>query len=236
MTNANDNTLDRMSHSEAVAEALLFAAGSPVETEDMAVVLKLKNSEVESLMEKLGRYYENHNSGLVIKKIRNSYQLASRPELHDELKVHFEQVTNAPLSRAALEALTIIAYNQPITRGGVEIIRGVNSDSVLSTLFERGLICEKGKSESPGRPVLYGTTDLFLKSAGLESVDQLREIIPPSDIELPQNAAPEADGPSPTQEETDENGTENGSGFISENVSEIVSGDGSAGFDTAGEI
>ena len=85
-------------------------------------------------------------------------------------------MTSSPLSRSALEALTIIAYNQPITRGGVEIIRGVNSDSVISTLLERGLVCEVGRSESPGRPMLYGTTDLFLKSAGITDIDELQKM------------------------------------------------------------
>lgn len=179
---------DRLSHYESLAEAMLFAAGSPVRIEDMAIILKLRNSEAESVLDSLQAYYEKHNSGLVIKKIYGAYQLASKPSLHEELKPYFEQISSAPLSRASLEALTIIAYNQPITKGGVEIIRGVNSDSVISTLLERGLICEKGRSESPGRPVLYGTTDLFLKSTGLSSIDELREVIPvqepvPIDIE-----------------------------------------------------
>ena len=167
---------DRLSHNESLAEAMLFAAGSPVTTEDLAIQLKIKYAEVEKVIASLGTYYSAHNSGLMVKKIGTSYQLASRPDLHDELKSYFEQVTAAPLSRASLEALTIIAYNQPITRGGVEIIRGVNSDSVVSTLLERGLIQEVGKSESPGRPVLYGTTDLFLKSAGIADIDELRSI------------------------------------------------------------
>ncbi|MBP5780943.1 MAG: SMC-Scp complex subunit ScpB, partial [Clostridia bacterium] len=138
------------------------------------------------VLKRLSDYYTSHNSGLVLKKINDSYQLASRSSLHDELKPHFEQVSASPLSRSALEALTIIAYNQPITRGGVEIIRGVNSDSVVSTLLERGLICEKGKSDSPGRPVLYGTTELFLKSAGLSNIEELRNVIPLPDINAAQ--------------------------------------------------
>ena len=97
-----------------------------------------------------------------------------------------------------MEALTIIAYNQPITRGGVEIIRGVNSDSVVSTLLERGLICEKGKSDSPGRPVLYGTTELFLKSAGLSDIEELRNVIPLPDINTAQPPEdPEANNDQP---------------------------------------
>ncbi len=187
MDNVNDNIVndsinemngpDRLSHRESLAEAMLFAAGSPVTTEDIAIQLKVRYAEAEKAVEGLKKFYEEHNSGLTVKKIGNSFQLASRPDLHSELKSYFEQVTSAPLSRASLEALTIIAFNQPITRGGVEIVRGVNSDSVVSTLIERGLIREVGKSESPGRPVLYGTTDLFLKSAGVSDIDELRQLI-----------------------------------------------------------
>ncbi|MBO7407994.1 MAG: SMC-Scp complex subunit ScpB [Clostridia bacterium] len=172
--NMDDNSvLDRLSRKEAVAEALLFAAGSPVREDELALVLKIRTEEVAGVIDRLSAFYAAHNSGLLIKHIHDSYQLASRPEFRDDLKPHFEQVTSSPLSRSALEALTIIAYNQPITRGGVEIIRGVNSDSVISTLLERGLICEVGRSESPGRPMLYGTTDLFLKSAGITDIDEL---------------------------------------------------------------
>ena len=172
--NMDDNSvLDRLSRKEAVAEALLFAAGSPVREDELALVLKIRTEEVAGVIDRLSAFYAAHHSGLLIKHIHDSYQLASRPEFRDDLKPHFEQVTSSPLSRSALEALTIIAYNQPITRGGVEIIRGVNSDSVISTLLERGLICEVGRSESPGRPMLYGTTDLFLKSAGITDIDEL---------------------------------------------------------------
>ena len=189
---------DRLSHAEALAEALLFASGSPVLTDDIALILKLKKSDTEAVLKRLSEYYTAHNSGLVLKKINDSYQLASKSSFHDELKPHFEQVSASPLSRSALEALTIIAYNQPITRGGVEIIRGVNSDSVVSTLLERGLICEKGKSDSPGRPVLYGTTELFLKSAGLTDIEELRDVIPLPDINTAQPPEdPEANNDQP---------------------------------------
>lgn len=175
MSSFEDN---RMSHSESLAEALLFASGDIVSLEDISIVLKLKYSETEEVLKKLAARYESMNSGIILRKIDDGYQLASRPQLHEEIKSYFEEVTNAPLSRAAMETLTIIAYNQPITRGGIEIIRGVNSDGVLSKLIERGLVCEKGKSENPGRPVLYGTTSLFLKSVGLESLDELSKFDP----------------------------------------------------------
>ena len=174
----DNGAIDRLSRREALAEALLFAAGSPVREDELALVLKIRTEEVDGVVERLDAFLTAHNSGIMIKKIHDSYQLASRPEFRDDLKPHFEQVASSPLSRSALEALTIIAYNQPITRGGVEIIRGVNSDSVVSTLLERGLICEAGKSDSPGRPMLYATTDLFLKSAGVKDIDELRRVNP----------------------------------------------------------
>jgi segregation and condensation protein B len=137
-----------------------------------------QDKEVEKVMERLTARYEARGGGLLIRRIEKGYQLATRPELHEDLRVYFEETSTAPLSRAALETLTIIAYNQPITRGGLEIIRGVNSDSVLAKLVERGLVCEKGRSESPGRPMLYGTTELFLKSTGLSSLADLEQYDP----------------------------------------------------------
>ena len=170
--------LDRYSKAEAVAEAMLFAAGDLVSLEDLAMVLTLKYKEVEKVMDRLAARYEARGGGILIRRIEKGYQLATRPELHEDLRVYFEETSTAPLSRAALETLTIIAYNQPITRGGLEIIRGVNSDSVLAKLVERGLVCEKGRSESPGRPMLYGTTELFLKSTGLSSLADLEKYDP----------------------------------------------------------
>ncbi len=170
--------LERYSKGEAVAEAMLFAAGDVVSLEDLAMVLTMKYKEVEKVMDRLAKRYEARNGGIILRKVDRGYQLSSRPDLHDDLRVYFEETSNAPLSRAALETLTIIAYNQPITRGGLEIIRGVNSDSVLAKLVERGLVCEKGRSESPGRPMLYGTTELFLKSTGLSSLDDLEKYDP----------------------------------------------------------
>jgi len=196
-----DNSgMHRYSHAEALAEALLFAKGGAVPLEDIATLLVMKYSETEKLLDRLAARYEAQNGGLVLKKFNGQYQLASRPSLHEELKPYFEQVFSSQLSRAALETLTIIAYSQPITRGGIETVRGVSSDSVVSTLLERGLICEVGRSESPGRPVLYGTSDLFLKSTGLSSIDEFKAITPSLPDEAPEEAGGEADALSETAE------------------------------------
>ena len=189
-TETKDNgTVLRYSHGEALAEALLFAKGGPVPLEDIATLLVVKYTEAEKLLDRLAARYEAQNGGLVLKKFNGQYQLASRPALHEELKPYFEQVFSSQLSRAALETLTIIAYSQPITRGGIETVRGVSSDSVVSTLLERGLICEVGRSESPGRPVLYGTSDLFLKSTGISSIEELKAITPVLAEEEPDSAS-----------------------------------------------
>lgn len=181
--------LDRYSKAEAVAEAMLFAAGDVVSLEDLAMVLTLKYKEVEKVMDRLEARYEAQNGGIMLRRVDKGYLLSTRPELHEDMRVYFEETSTAPLSRAALETLTIIAYNQPITRGGLEIIRGVNSDSVLAKLVERGLVCEKGRSESPGRPMLYGTTELFLKSTGLSSLADLEKYDP--GIPAPENTPDE---------------------------------------------
>ena len=98
------------------------------------------------------------------------------PDYYEDLCAYFQETATGNLSRAAMETLTIIAYNQPVTRAGIEMVRGVNSDGILAKLAERGLIEERGKADSPGRPILYGTTDLFLKSIGISNLSELPDI------------------------------------------------------------
>ena len=164
------------SRNEAAAEALLFASGGIVTIEDVCLVLKTKKSEAVDVMNRLEAIYAKRKGGIILRKVNEGWQLSSNPDYYDDLCVFFQETATGALSKAAMETLTIIAYNQPVTRAGIEMVRGVNSDGVLAKLVERGLVTERGKADSPGRPTLYGTTDLFLKSIGISSLQELPDI------------------------------------------------------------
>ncbi len=164
---------DTLSRNEAIAEALLFAAGNSVKLADMALVLKLDKKETEQVMEHLMKIYEDRHGGIMLRKIADGYQFCSRPDFHEDMREYFEKPKPNTLSRAAMETLSIIAYNQPITRNGIELVRGVNSDSVILRLIDKGLIYEAGRSDNPGRPILYATTENFLRAMGISDLSQL---------------------------------------------------------------
>ena len=164
---------DTLKRNEALAEALLFAAGDLVKLSDIAIVLKLDKKDTEKVMESLMKIYEERHGGIMLRKIADGYQFCSRPEFHEDFRDYFEKPRPNTLSRAAMETLSIIAYNQPITRNGIELVRGVNSDSVILRLIDKGLIYEAGRSENPGRPILYATTEQFLRAMGISDLGQL---------------------------------------------------------------
>ncbi len=165
--------IDTLSKNEALAEALLFAAGDSVKLADIAIVLKLDKKETEKVMERLIKIYDDRHGGIMLRKIADGYQFCSRPEFHEDFRDYFEKPRPNTLSRAAMETLSIIAYNQPITRNGIELVRGVNSDTVILRLIDKGLIYEAGRSENPGRPILYATTEHFLRAMGISDLSQL---------------------------------------------------------------
>lgn len=165
-----------ISRDEAIAEALIFASGSPVKLESIAIALKKDKKEANIICEKLIADYAKRNGGISLRRAGNTFFFCSKPELREDLRDFFEKPGPSGLSRAAMETLSIIAYNQPITRGGIEYVRGVNSDGVLVRLIEKDLVEEKGRSDAPGRPILYGTTNKFLVSLGLESLKELPKI------------------------------------------------------------
>ncbi|MBQ8164617.1 MAG: SMC-Scp complex subunit ScpB [Clostridia bacterium] len=164
------------SQEESIAEALIFASGAPVKIESIAIALKTDKKKATAVMEKLMQRYVARNGGIMLRKMDKSYAFCSNPALHDEIRDYFEKPSTSGLSRAAMETLSIIAYNQPVTRGNIEFIRGVNSDGVLVRLIERGLVEESGRLDAPGRPMLYKTTIKFLQSLGMESLSELPEL------------------------------------------------------------
>ena len=157
-------------------EGILFAAGEPVKAAKLAVVLDKTVDEIEQAVKELREEYDRDSRGFNIIDISEGYQICSRPEYYTYIREILGEQRNQPLSNAAMEALAIIAYKQPATRGMVERVRGVNSDGCVNRLYERGLIEEAGRLDAPGRPVLYRTTDTFLRCFGLSSPQDLPKI------------------------------------------------------------
>ncbi|MCL2696540.1 MAG: SMC-Scp complex subunit ScpB [Oscillospiraceae bacterium] len=157
----------------AITEAILFAAGEPVSVDRLSEAAGIDSETVSKLIGQLERKYNVSDSGLRIIRLEDSYQIITRAEYAPFIKTALEIKRHAPLSQAALEVLAVIAYNQPVTKAYVEQVRGVDSNSVVNTLAERGLIEEAGRLDLPGKPVTYRTTQAFLRSFGLNEIGQL---------------------------------------------------------------
>lgn len=157
---------------EARVEGLLFIASAPVSVLQLADALECDAVEVEEALDSLQAKYES-NSGLSLQRHAGKIQLTTSPLLSSDVERFLGLEATSRLSRAALETLAIVAYRQPITRPGIDQIRGVSSDGVLKSLLSKGLVQEMGRAESPGRPILYEVTTDFLQYFGLASTDQL---------------------------------------------------------------
>lgn len=164
-------------------EAMLFAAGDPVEAGKLADVLELDIETVEKLLGTLGAQYDERNSGLMLIRIDNKYQLCTREVFSENVRKLMEIRKNAPLSNAAFEVLAIIAYNKTVTRSFIEQVRGVDCSGPVYSLVQKGLIEEKGRLDLPGRPLIYGTTDRFLRCFSLNSLDDLPELPKTEEVE-----------------------------------------------------
>lgn len=164
-------------------EAMLFAAGDPVEASKLAEVLDIDIESVTKMLGHLGALYDERESGLMLIKIDNKYQLCTREKHSEEVHKLLEIKKNTPLSNAAFEVLAIIAYNKTVTRSFVEQVRGVDCSGPISSLVQKGLIEEKGRLDLPGRPLIYGTTDRFLRCFSLNSLDDLPELPKTEEVE-----------------------------------------------------
>lgn len=164
-----------------IVEALIFASDEPIDIHTIVNIIKSVDkeeelelySQVENAIEELNQFYEKNGVAFRIIKIAKGYQFATRPEFSRYVGFMNTERRQKRLSQAALETLAIIAYKQPITKPEIERIRGVNADYILSTLLEKNLICIKGRAETVGRPLLYGTTDEFLKYFGIGDISDL---------------------------------------------------------------
>ena len=152
-------------------EALLFVASYPISASQIAETLELSVKEVETRLSELKEQYKGR--GIAIQSYGGRYQFTSAAEFAADIEKFLGLEITTRLSRAAIETMAILAYRQPITRPGIEAIRGVSSDGVIRSLLSRGLIQEVGRADGPGRPILFSTTVDFLQHFGLDSLDQL---------------------------------------------------------------
>ena len=161
---------------EAALEAILFAAGEPVDVDRICLTLEMDKETVDAVCQRLADRYSYERRGLRLIRMDNTYQLCSAPEYADLIRKTFESRKPAKLSQPALEVLSIIAYYQPVTRAYIDQVRGVDSSYTVGLLLERELIEEAGRLAVPGRPIQYRTTKNFLRSFGMSNLDELPEL------------------------------------------------------------
>ena len=157
-------------------EAILFAAGDTVRIDRISLILGVDPSDIIEASEKLSEMYETGNRGIRIVRIGDKLQMVSNPDFASDIIKVLEHRKPPRLSAPALETLSIVAYYQPVTRAYIDQIRGVDSSYTVSVLMDKGLIDKQGYLNVPGRPALYGTTDLFLRTMGITNLDELPEL------------------------------------------------------------
>ncbi len=161
---------------KAIIEAILFSAGRIVTKNELIMNLEISEEKLENVIQKLQEKYDNEESGIELIKIENGYQLCTKKELYEYIYPVIDKRTKPNLSNAALETLAIIAYSPRITRAEIEAIRGVSADGAVYKLLEYGLIEEAGKTDLPGKPMSYKTTNEFLKMFGYSTLNELPEL------------------------------------------------------------
>ena len=167
-----------ISNMEAAVEAVLFTMGTSVETSRLAAAIEQDEQTTRRLVRNMMDKYNAKDRGICIIELEDSFQMCTKKEYYDNLIRVVSQPKKHTLTDSALETLSIIAYKQPVTRLEVEQIKGVKSDYAVNKLLEYNLITELGRLDAPGRPILFGTTEEFLRSFGLSSVEDLPELSP----------------------------------------------------------
>lgn len=175
--------MNKTEHLISKLEAMLFAAGDPIEASKLAEVLDIDLEIVTKMLGHLSAMYDEREAGLMLIRIDNKYQLCTREEHSEDVRKLLEIKKNTPLSNAAFEVLAIVAYNKTVTRSFIEQVRGVDCSGSIASLVQKGLIEEKGRLDLPGRPLVYGTTDRFLRCFSLNSLDDLPELPKTEEIE-----------------------------------------------------
>ena len=160
----------------AAVEAMLFAYAEPIGADKLAQALQLPTASVESALEALHERCQKEDSGLCLLHLNSHWQLATKSEFAECIRRVLDTRRSIPLGPAAMETLTVIAYNQPVTREVVKGIRGVNSDGVIASLVDKGLVRELGRDPERGQAIIYGTTNAFLEKFGLRSTRDLPDL------------------------------------------------------------
>ena len=161
---------------QSIIESILFAAGRMVSIEEIELALEVSKVDLEKILEKMQEEYKEEKRGIELIKLNNGYQLCSKKENYEYIYQIIDKRNKPKLSNAALETLSIIAYNSKISRAEIEAIRGVSVDATIYKLLEYGLIEEAGKLDLPGKPMSYKTSDEFLRLFGYSSLDELPEL------------------------------------------------------------
>ena len=157
----------------AIIEAILFTMGESVELSKIADAIELDKKETRRILNEMMEEYNSVDPGIAIIELDDAYQMCTKNEMYEYLIKIAKQPKQRVLTDVLLETLSIIAYKQPVTKAEIEKIRGVSSDHAVSKLVEYNLVCELGRLDAPGRPILFGTTEEFLRSFGVTSIDNL---------------------------------------------------------------
>ena len=185
----------------AAVEAILFAAFGSVETARLASALELDSGEMRYILRRMELRYEEEDRGIRLLELEDAWQLCTKREHYGELIRIVKQPRKYTLTEVLLETLSIVAYKQPVTKLEIEKIRGVKSDHAVNKLVEYGLIEEVGRLDAPGRPILFGTTEEFLRSFGVSSVEELPKASPEQMEDFKEEAEEEIGLPAESQEE-----------------------------------
>ena len=161
---------------KSIVEVLLFATSDPLTQAKLNACLQDDSTDLDEIVKELNEEYEKFEKGIYIDRIAGGYQILSKPEYHLYIQRLYNKTRKLHLSHAATEALTVIAYRQPVSKAELESIRGVNCDSVVRTLMEKELVTIKGRDDGMGRAILYGTTLTFLEAFGLNSITDLPQL------------------------------------------------------------
>lgn len=158
---------------KSAIESMMFVWGEPLDIREIAEIFNVDKKEIYACCKELQQEYQQEGRGIVIREVNRSFQFVTRKENLDYIERLCTPVKHKKLSQSALEVLAIVAYKQPVTKGEIESVRGIRCDRVIEGLAKKNLVAEVGRSDAVGRPILYGTTDVFLKQFGFASLKEL---------------------------------------------------------------